>query len=131
MPSLDLTQFPLFDPLAQLDFGPDTCPTDLTDGYNCRAFVDDGTGIAFIFRYGVDGAEISLIFHDAVLLESAGRFVAGATLDSLQRCRFTVESKLLEAYGGRQFYQIDFVEEDFSLTLAATAVTAQLDEASE
>jgi hypothetical protein len=128
MSSLALTHTPLFESLTELDFGTGT-PEDLTTGYTCRAFVDDGTGIAFIFRRGANGAEISLIFQDAVLLESAGRFAAGTTLDSFQRGRYFLDDALLEEHGGRYFYLLDFVEEDFSLTLAASGVSAQFEEA--
>ena len=126
MNPLDLTHAPILQDLLELDFGLEPRPEDLHNDYSARAFVDDGTGLAFIFRRGADGAEISLVFEDAVLLESAGRFGVGATLDIWYRGRYVVNDVLVEQHGARRFYYLDFIEEDFSVTLAAVRVTAQL-----
>lgn len=123
---VDLTASPLYEPLLALEFG-GTRPEDLADDYVCLAFVDDGNGLAFLFRRS-DGAEISLIFHDAVLLQSAGKFEAGTTLDSFYRGRYEVGKKVTDQQGARRFFYLDFVDEDFAVTLAATAVIAELTE---
>ncbi|MBC7447047.1 MAG: hypothetical protein H7330_03215 [Hymenobacteraceae bacterium] len=129
MNPLDLTHTPLLDgDVLDLDFGVDSRPEDLHNDYSCRAFVDDGDGLAFLFRRA-DGAEISLIFESAVLLESAGRFGVGTTLLAFYRGRYFADgdsrNALVEQQGARYFYYLDFIEADFSLTLASTRVTAQ------
>lgn len=124
MNPINLTHALLLDSLLELDFGLKPVPEDLHTNYTCRAFVDDGDGLAFIFRRA-DGAEISLIFEAAVLLESAGRFAMGATPDGFYRGRYVVDGQLVEQHGPRRFYYLDFIEEDFSAALAATRVTAQ------
>lgn len=129
MRPLDLTASPLFEPLLSLEFG-GTRPEDLADDYTCRAFIDDGQGMAFIFRRP-DGSEISLIFHDAVLLQSAGKFAAGATLDSFYRGRYEINKRVVDKQGARRFFYLDFVDDDFSITLAATSVIAELAETSD
>ncbi len=127
MNPLDLTHAPLFEDLLTLSFGPDAAAEDLHAAYTCRVCVDDGDGMAFLCRRA-DGAEVSLTFAAAVLLQSAGRFTSGAVLVAFTRGQYAgVETagKLVEQYGGRYFYHLDFVDEDLSVTLAAAQVTAQ------
>ncbi len=128
MHPLDLTHAPLLDELLDLDFGWSGQLEDLHSDYTCRAFVHDGDGLAFLLRRA-DGAEISLIFESAVLLESAGRFALGTTLLSFYRGRYFADADpsrtLVEQQGPRYFYYLDFIEADFSVTLAAARVTAE------
>ncbi len=122
---LDLTHAPLLHDLLDLDFGLGPVPEALHTAYTTRVFVDDGSGLALILRRHADGAEISLIFEDAVLLESAGKFAPGATPDGFYRGRYVVEGALTEQHGTRTFFYLDFVDDEFSVVLAAARVTAE------
>lgn len=123
MSHLPLTHAPLLEPQLELEFEPGQAQ-DLAADYVCTAFLDDGEGLAFLFRNPATGAQVSLIFQHAVLLEAAGRFQSGAVLDNFHRGHYEVGGETREEERGRYFYYLDFIDDDFSVTLAAAAVEA-------